>query len=142
MKNLVNLPVPRRNIVARATEMICMTWEIRDILARMSDLRAGFSDFTLWKAQLNASCHIFIKLLIPETFVCASRDVLSVFPHKNDICCFSTFCSHTLWLNAKPELHWKIVLSFEYPWLHWLLGAFLWKGKRKEAQGSTWTSDY
>ena len=46
------------------------------MLARMLDLSAIFSDFTLWKAWVNGSCHTFIKLLVPQTFVCASLCLL------------------------------------------------------------------
>lgn len=49
-----------------------MTREIRDTLARMLDLSAIISDFTLWKARVNGSCHTFVKLLVPQTFVCVS----------------------------------------------------------------------
>lgn len=56
-KNIVNLPIPRSNVVARATEI---KWQgrYRTGFARMLDLSDIFSDFTLWKAQVNGSCHI------------------------------------------------------------------------------------
>lgn len=39
--------------------------------ARVLDISAIFSDFILWKAWVNGSCHTFIKLLVPQTFECA-----------------------------------------------------------------------